>query len=284
MRGELGGGGASSPPELGGLGGAALSTHHSVEEVVARYYDLEHDALGEDVALYCELARAGGGGPVLELGCGTGRVLAGLVRSGHAAVGVDESRPMLARAEERLRAIDPAAARWQLVAADARELALAERFRLALAPLDLLGYFPTADDQLGVLGAVRHHLYPEGQFVLDVAFPPGAFLGQPEGVLVHQWSRREPDGALASKWWLRQIDAARQLQHLTALYDVAAPDGTLRRWVHELSLRYYYRYELEWLLQRAGFRVEGVYGGYALEELAGDSPRLVIVARAAGAA
>jgi SAM-dependent methyltransferase len=263
---------------------SSLITHHSVEEVVARYYDLEHDALGDDVALYCELARTAGGGPVLELGCGTGRILAGLVRSGHAAVGVDWSRPMLARAEERLRAIDPGGARWRLVTADARELALAERFRLVLAPLDLLGYFPTADDQLGVLAVVHRHLYPEGQLALDVAFPPGAFLGQPEGVLVHQWSHREPGGALVSKWWLRQIDAARQLQHLTALYDVAAPDGVLRRWAHELSLRYYYRYELEWLLQRAGFRVEGVYGGYALEELAGDSARLVILARAAGAA
>src|SRR5689334_4209941 len=107
---------------------SALSTQHSVEEVVARYYDLEHDPLGADVALYCELARASGGGPVLELGCGTGRVLAGLVRSGHAAVGVDLAPPMLARAEERLRAIDPAGERWRLVAADARDLALAERF------------------------------------------------------------------------------------------------------------------------------------------------------------
>ena len=75
--------------------------------MVARYYDLEHDTHGADVALYCELARAGGGA-VLELGCGTGRVLAGLVRSGHTAVGVDLSRPMLARAEARLGSIDPA--------------------------------------------------------------------------------------------------------------------------------------------------------------------------------
>jgi SAM-dependent methyltransferase len=258
-----------------------LITYHSVEEVVARYYDVEHDALSADVALYCELARGAGGGPVIELGCGTGRVLAGLVRSGHAVVGVDISRPMLARAEERLRRIQPAGERWRLVAADVRDLALSERVRLVLAPLDLLGYFPTADDQVRLLAAARRQLYPEGQLALDVAFPSGAFIGQPEGVLVHQWSHREPNGELVSKWWLRQFDAARQLQHLMALYDVAAPDGTLRRWVHELTLRYYYRYELEWLLQHAGFRVEGVYGGYAFEELTGDSPRLVILARAA---
>jgi SAM-dependent methyltransferase len=261
-----------------------LSTEYSVEEVVARYYDLEHDPLSADVALYCELARASGGGPVLELGCGTGRVLAGLLRSGHAAVGVDRSPAMLARAAERLRTLDPAGERWRLVAADVRDLALGDRFRLVLAPLDLLGYFAAVDEQLQVLTAVRRHLYPEGQLAIDVAFPPGAFLGQPEGVLVHQWTHREPTGALVTKWWVRQVDAARQLQHLTALYDVAAPDGTLRRWADELTLRYYYRYELEWLLERARFRVEGTYGGYAFEELAGDSARLVVLARAAGAA
>ena len=272
--------GASPSPTLH----SALSTQHSVEEVVARYYDLEHDPLGADVALYCELARAHGGSPVLELGCGTGRVLAGLLRSGHVAVGVDRSPVMLARAEERLRTLDPAGERWRLVAADVRELALAERFRLVLAPLDLFGYFMTTEDQLEALAGVRRHLYPEGQLAIDVAFPPGAFLGQPEGVLVHQWTHREPTGALVSKWWVREVDAARQLQHLTALYDVVGPDGTLRRWVDPLTLRYYYRYELEWLLQRAGFQVEGIYGGYALEELAGDSARLVVLARAAGAA
>jgi hypothetical protein len=187
---------------------------------------------------------------------------------------------MLVGAEARLRAIDPMGSCWRLITADVRACDLGGRFRLVLAPLDLFGYFETVDEQLEVLATIRRHLYPEGQLALDVAFPPGAFLGQPEGVLVHQWTHQEPGGAVASKWWLRQIDAARQVQHLTALYDVAAPDGTLRRWTHELSLRYYYRYELEALLHRAGFRVEGVYGDYALDALANDSPRLVILARA----
>src|SRR5688500_7239858 len=86
---------------------SALSTQHSIEEVVARYYDLEHDAPAADVALYRELARRGGG-PILELGCGTGRVLAALAQAGHCVVGVDCSAPMLARAEARLQASSPA--------------------------------------------------------------------------------------------------------------------------------------------------------------------------------
>jgi SAM-dependent methyltransferase len=249
----------------------------SVEEVVARYYDLEHDALVADVELYGELARRGG--PVLELGCGTGRVLGALAAAGHRVVGVDYSAPMLARAEARLRASGAPATAWRLVQADARRLTLDERFALVLAPLDFLGYLPTQDDQLAALTVARGHLRSGGQLVVDVLFPPGALSGQPEGVLVHQWTHREPTGEVVAKWWVREVDAAAQVQHLTGFYDVAAPDGTLRRWAHEIALRYYYRYELELLLARAGFALDGVYGSYALDPLAADSARLLAIAR-----
>jgi hypothetical protein len=150
-----------------------------------------------------------------------------------------------------------------------------------LAPLDFLGYLTTLDDQLAVLAVARAHLRSGGLLALDVAFPPGAFGGQVEGVLVHQWTHREPTGEVVSKWWVRAMDAAAQLQHLTGFYDVVAPDGTLRRWVQTLVLRYYHRYELELLLARADFAVEGVYGSYALDELTTDSSRQVVLARPA---
>ena len=218
---------------------------------------------------------------MLELGCGTGRVLGALVRAGQRVVGVDRSGPMLARARARLEAAEGAAGRWRLVAADLCTLALDERFPLVLAPLDLLGYFLTRDAQLAVLAAARAHLRPHGQLVIDVAFPPGAFLDQPEGVLVHQWTQRQSEREVVTKWWVREVDRVRQLQHLTAFYDAVRADGVLHRWVHELTLRYYHRYELELLLERAGLAIEGVYGSYALDALQPDSSRLLILARRA---
>jgi len=80
---------------------AGLATA-AVDEIVARYYDLEHDALVADAALYRELARDPAGS-VLELGCGTGRIVLALSRAGHRVVGLDLSPPMLARAEAKLR-------------------------------------------------------------------------------------------------------------------------------------------------------------------------------------
>src|SRR5262249_36530238 len=144
-------------------------------------------------------------------------------------------------------------------------------------PLDLLGYFHSLDDQLAVLGVVREHLRADGRAVVDLPFPPNALVGQPEGVAVHQWTRGEPDGTTVTKWWVRGLSAERQGVRMAAFYDVAGPDGASRRWVDELTLRYYYRYELELLLARAGLAIEGIYGSYALDELRADSPRLLAV-------
>src|SRR3954451_19057980 len=108
---------------------AAADATPTVDEIVARYYDLEHDDLVADAALYCELARESGG-PVLELGCGTGRILVALSRAGHKAVGLDLSAPMLARAEAKLRGRPDLRGAWRVVQADARHLELQERFAL----------------------------------------------------------------------------------------------------------------------------------------------------------
>jgi len=262
---------------------AAADATATVDEIVARYYDLEHDDLVADAALYCELARQAGGGPVLELGCGTGRILLALSRAGHKAVGLDTSAAMLARAEAKLRGRPDLRGAWRVVHADARHFEVEERFALILAPLDFLGYFATLEDQLAVLAAARRHLGAEGRLVLDVVFPGVPFYSQPDGALVLQWTRALPSGEEVTKWWVRELDPGRQVLRLTALYDVRAADGTVRRWVYPLDLRYYHRYELELLLARAGFQVESVFGSYAMDDLRADSARLLLIAGAAGA-
>jgi len=275
--------------------GAATHTHRetpmpvaaghvaaAVDEIVARYYDLEHDGLVADAALYSELARESGGS-VLELGCGTGRILLALSRAGHKVVGLDLSAPMLARADAKLRDRPDLRGAWRLVHADARHFDLPEQFPLILAPLDFLGYFATLEDQLAVLAASRRHLAADGRLVLDVTFPGVSFYTQPDGVLVLQWTRALPSGEEVTKWWVRELDPSRQVLHLTALYDVRAADGSVRRWVCPLDLRYYHRHELELLLARAGFQVESVYGSYAMDDLRADSARLLLIAGAAEA-
>ncbi len=62
------------------------------------------------------------------------------------------------------------------------------------------------------------------------------------------------------------------------MYDVVREDGTVARQVADLALRYFGRFELELLLERAGFGVEALYGSYDLAPYTADSERLIVVA------
>jgi SAM-dependent methyltransferase len=70
-------------------------------EQTAKYYDLVHAELKDDIPLVLTLAGQGKG-PILELGCGTGRLLLPLARAGYEVIGLDNSPAMLAKAKARL--------------------------------------------------------------------------------------------------------------------------------------------------------------------------------------
>jgi SAM-dependent methyltransferase len=246
---------------------------------IAPFYDWEHGDFQDDLPLYLALARRYGG-PVLELACGTGRLVLPLAAAGFDVVGLDRSPAMLALARAKLDQAQPPA-RARLEQAELTRFALPERFGLAVLALDGLGLLRTRDEQLAALALVRGHLRPGGRLVLDLQ-NGNLRGGEPREELVHQLTRPDPaTGRPVTKWTLRRTSPAEQLDTLTYLYDETLPDGLVRRTIAELRLRYFCRFELELLLGRAGFAVEALYGGYDLEPYADDSERLVAVARPA---
>src|SRR5829696_1402846 len=177
-------------------------------------YDLQSPFLavggpGEgDVAFYVRLA-AERGGPVLEVGCGTGRVAVALAEQGFEVVGVDLSGAMLRQAQNR-RARLPAevAARLALLQADMTTLALGREFTLILTPSRVFQFALTTAAQRATLRALRRHLRPDGQLVLDLFDPrldvvvPGSTFPPRSGEVTHPrtgnrvlWeiTGREPD-------------------------------------------------------------------------------------------
>src|SRR4029450_11223347 len=75
---------------------------------IAAYYDVEHRAFTEDIELYLQFVESAGD-PVLELGCGTGRILRQIARPGYSVTGVDSSPEMLAFAQNSLESMTPPA-------------------------------------------------------------------------------------------------------------------------------------------------------------------------------
>lgn len=247
---------------------------------LARFYDLDHASVRDDVEMYRQFA-AQTGGPVLELGCGTGRVALPLARDGHQVAAVDISPDMLAALRAKLAQEPPdVAARVQVVQADMRRLALGREFALALCPLNTFMHMTTQADQLAALGSAYRHLAPGGRLIVDVASPLAMLLiPAGEALSLQSELRDEVSGRTVQKFTSVRFDHARQMQHITLIYDEVGADGSVRRTTLRTELRYVFRFEMELLLERAGFRVEAVYGSADLEPYDALSEKMIFVAR-----
>ncbi len=242
-------------------------------DLLARYYDLEHGDISVDVPLYLDFARRSGG-PILELGCGTGRLLVPLAQAGYEVVGVDRSAAMLARAEARLAAAG-LSNRVTLIQADVTDFHLDQRFGLALFALNTFMHLTDQADQIAALTCVRRHLRPGGLLILDLPGPSEPFLIQPGLILSSQFQTAE--GSTVLKLTDSHYDRAQQMEEITTIYDETGADGVTRRIIVPLRLRYVFRYELELLLHLAGLRLEAVYGDYDLRPFDEEAPRLIAV-------
>jgi SAM-dependent methyltransferase len=249
-------------------------------DLFAPFYDLEFADFLDDLPLYAGFAERAGG-PVLELGCGTGRLLLPLALAGHRLTGVDLSSAMLARARARLEAAG-VAGRVTLVADDMRSLARlgAARFRLVFCAINSFLHLPDQPAHLAALHAARARLEPGGWLILDLLHPHPALLAGYDGRLTREARLTDPaTGEAIEKYAWRTVDAATQTIQAGFIYDRLAKDGTLRRVTAPFATRYIHRYELELLLARAGFVVEELLGGHGLEPFTSESGQMIAVAR-----
>ena len=251
---------------------------------LARIYDLISAPYDEDLGWYRELA-AEAGDRVLELACGSGRVLVPLARAGCSVVGVDVSPPMLALARERLAAAGPeVAGRVRLVESAMGALALDEQFDLAIIAARSFAYLLTREDQQRALRTIAAHLRPGGLLALDLLNPPLAWLAAPPGSLHQDLVHHEAARGLtiARTEAVVSTDLAAQLRVIRSAYELVTADGAVTKRFVEWPYRWTHRFEAELLLEQAGFAVAGVYGGYQREPFTAASKWLVLLGRRAG--
>ncbi|WP_322815503.1 class I SAM-dependent methyltransferase [Chloroflexus sp.] len=242
----------------------------------ARYYDTDFRHFHDDIPFYREWARRTGG-PILELMCGTGRVLLPLASAGFQLTGVDLSPAMLALARERLQA-EGLLDRVTLLEADVRSVILPEhQFPLAFVAVNSFMHLTTIEDQLATLAVVRRALTRRGTLIIDLFNPDPLAITREDGRMQLERSY-ELDGCFVQKFVVIESDAAEQISHVTFIYDETAANGTLTRRTMQFTMRWLYRFELEHLLARAGFTLRAVYGSYDLEPYSSGSPRLIAVA------
>lgn len=248
-------------------------------EAVARFYDADHSGFADDLPFYRELARRTGG-RVLEVMCGSGRLLAPLAQAGLRLTGTDSSPAMLNLARARV-ATAGVAARVTLEAGDIRSDTPSGSYNLAFVALNGFMHLVTVDEQLAALQRMRDALAPGGLLALDVFNPHARALADCNGELTLDRVFRLENGNRVHKFVAQRADLAEQLNYVTFFYDECDESGMVRRTSQHMTLRWHYRYELEHLLERAGFRVEAVYGSYDLDPLRADSDTMLVVAHRA---
>jgi len=229
--------------------------------------------LGGDVEFYIDQARRAGG-PVLDLGGGTGRVAWPLAEAGFDVTNVDSSAPMLARSEAKRELATPAVrARVELVHADVRALDLARQYGLAIAPGRTFQLVLTPEDQRSALAAIRRHLREEGLLVLQLFDPLleacEAFDGVPASTDRGTVTLPGSGHRVTRQVVHRTTDPLRQL--LTEIWEFAELDdagSVVRRELETLQMRWTYRFEMRYLLELSGFEVVA-----ELSDFRGSPPR-----------
>ena len=247
------------------------SSYDAIPDFGLLYDSVPLYAARQDVGFYLEEAKAARG-TVLEVGCGTGRILLPIARAGIPITGIDGSKQMLERCRAKLRG-----ERATLVQHDMRDFDLGAQFDLIIAPFRVMQHLTTIDDQLRFLATVSRHLAPQGRgrLIFDVFNPSFDRLVSADGV-EHEDTpeQRLPDGRTFRRTY--RIVRVRWMDQVSEAELVYYVDGT--RYVQAFEMRWYLAAELRNLLARAGFRVREIYGDFARGPLVDGCPELVVVA------
>jgi SAM-dependent methyltransferase len=235
-------------------------TRVSAYDKIARIYDPWSRTVVEDVSFYVEEAVASGG-PVLELGVGSGRIAVPVAAAGIEVVGVDLSTGMLEVARETA---ELAGVTLELHHGDKRDPLVEGEFPLVIAPIRSLLHRETDADRRAALRAVRTHLVPKGRFVFDVFAPSKEDIVETHG----RWLEREPGIWERADW---------NEQTRTLILRVRGETAEA-----EMSLAWLSVQEWKTLLREEGFVVEKVYGWFDRKPWRGGEDSIYICRKRVG--
>jgi SAM-dependent methyltransferase len=215
----------------------------SCYDAIARLYDPWSRSVTEDVSFYIAEARRAAPGPVVELGVGTGRIAVPIAVEGIRVIGVDSSAGMLEVCRESAESAGVA----ELVDLRLGDLAappVSERVELVLCPFRSYLHLRDDEERLDALEAARKLLAPGGRLVFDVFAPGDDDIAETDG----RWLEREPEIFERADW---------DTDTRTLTLSVRGPSGEAT-----MALAWLSADEWQALLERAGFKVESLYGWF----------------------
>ncbi len=245
---------------------------------VARFYDAENRDKTDDLALYSRLASAHKG-DILDIGCGTGRVLLHLAQEGHRVFGIDNDARMLARLEGKLQRLPHLREKVSYVQADVMTYEYERRFSLILLTYNALMHFREQERQISLLRRLRCWLADGGGLLIDLPNAGPVFASEDTDTLTLERTFLDDEtGHMIMLQSVSVLDRSTQELHIDWIYDEIDGDGAVKRHLAPHQLRYFFLPELRLLLERCGFTIEKVCGDTEDGPYRADSERMIVYA------
>jgi SAM-dependent methyltransferase len=259
------------------------SQHGGYEDqaFVAELYDHIPGYTGRpDQGFYLDYARSTAG-VILELGCGTGRLLIPIAAAGYEIAGLDLSEHMLAKCREKLLSQpEEVQARVRIVQGDMTCFDLGSTYGLITVPFRAFQHLISLDEQIACLRCANRHLTMGGKLILDLFQVDLHYLTDPANTEEREdlWVEIPGGRTLRRTHRLAALHRAEQVNDVEMIHYITYPDGHTERLVQAFPFRYFFRYEVGHLLARCGFRVADLFGNFDRSPLQDDSPEMIFVA------
>ncbi|MFV2063374.1 MAG: trans-aconitate 2-methyltransferase [Chloroflexota bacterium] len=249
---------------------------------LARYYDLDVMDISYDAELYQQLAQEAGG-PVLELGVGSGRLGIPLALAGHKVLGIDDDEAMLARARDTWQAVRGGIEldRFSAIEADFMTFRSPQSFGLSFIAVNTFLLLEDDASRLTLLETMRRHLRLGGIAAVEIDIPDEQELASYDGRLHLEWLRSDPEsGDQVTKVICARYDSEAGTMELTQVYEsTSAHGGVVRRVAKTDTLHLIRPEQLLALARQAGFAEVQLKGDHLPTPYGAGSHRAILVAR-----
>ncbi|MBT4124829.1 MAG: class I SAM-dependent methyltransferase [Chloroflexi bacterium] len=249
----------------------------------AEWYDIFYAAADPgDLDFYHGLCSASGG-PILEIGVGTGRIALPLAKEGMEIVGIDLFEPMLKVAQQRALDVAPLDGSLKLIQADMRDFDLKRKFPVVTIPARTLLLATTEEEQIETLCRAVQHLEDDGTMAFNLFYPdPEMLADDPDEEFLLEVVDK-PDGGRYVLTAKNHFDLDSQLNHGTQIAEELGPTGeVLRRQELNVVVRFLYPEQVITMCERVGLQVIEMWGDFEGGDLDEESDEIVVLARHSG--
>jgi SAM-dependent methyltransferase len=252
--------------------------------VTAKYYDGAYAAKQDlvDLPFYLDLAQQSPG-RILEIACGTGRVLIPIARKGIEIHGVDNSQPMLEILKNSLaREPQDVRQRVTLHEGDMRDFRLGAQFPLVIIPFRPMQHMHTVEDQVGALTTAALHLSEAGILAFDVFYPKFDLITTKMGeeVLEFEWNPGKDSAEVVRRYFRKEsVDKINQIFYFTFIYRTLRAGELISEETEAFKLSYFTYPHLRALFLLAGLEIVAEYGSFAKTPLDNNAEQMIFLLR-----